>query len=412
LRFPFLAIASLLALSGCHLKTDPPGEAPANVTVQEGDGLVLLTWDMLPDLTYWIFFQPGSDVTAAAPGSIAIRRAVSPRAVGPLQNDTQYAFVMNATHDDSAAGPSSPVVLAKPRRAGKDWAFGAALGSPSPNLKAIAFNGSTFVAVGDGATVFAGAYNYASTSPPGVSAWQPATSLPPTLTENLTAVTTSGGFLALGTNGFLMNSPDGLTWAPTAPIPSTGMNGVAIGVVSGFTVFVAVGNGGSIFISGDLLKWIPAKSNTANDLFGVSFINGIFVATGAAGTLLTSPDASTWTPQTSNAPSTSALRSVAFGPTASGFRYVAVGDAGTIVTSGDVVKWDPVTPPPLAQNLNSVVFGSRFVAVGQGGKIAYSDDGLSWSLASAAGSDDLASVIFAPAMYVTVGAAGANAVSK
>ena len=407
MRFLLLALAFLLAISGCQ-KTDPPGEAPSNVTAEPGDGLVLLKWDTLPDLTYWIFFQAGNDVTAAAPGAIAIRRAEPPRVIGNLLNGTQYAFVMNATHNDSAAGPSSPVVLATPRRAGVDWAFGTALGTPPRNLKAIAFNGSTFVAVGDAAAVFAGAYNYASTSPPGVSVWQPATSLPAGLTEDLTALTVSGGFfLALGTNGSLMSSADGLTWVSNAPIPSPGMNGIAVG-----TRFVAVGNGGSIFWTDNLAAWNRATSNTASDLFGVSFVNGGFVATGAGGTLLTSPDGINWTAQVSNVPNTIALRSTAFGLTPSGFLYVAVGDAGTIVTSADGgITWVPVTPP-LAQNLSSVVFGSRFVAVGQGGKILYSDDGLSWSPASAAGTDDLASVVFAPSMYFAVGANGANAVSK
>lgn len=412
MRFLLLALVSLLALSGCHGKTDPPGEAPTGVTAEPGDGLVLLKWDTLPDLTYWIFFQPGNDVTAAQPGAIAMRNVVSPRVVGNLLNGAQYAFVMNATHADSAAGPSSPVVFATPRRAGADWASGAALGNPSRNLNGIAFNGSRFVAVGDAATIFAGSYSYASTSPPGVAAWEPAISVP--TAANLSAVVASGGFLALGTDGSTMDSPDGLTWTSRSTIPAAGMNAIALGGVSGLTTFVAVGNGGAIFRSNDPVNgtWTPVVSNTVNHLFGVSFLNGGFVATGAGGTLLTSPDGINWTPQVSNVPNTIALRSAAFGLTPSGFLHVAVGDAGTIVTSADGgITWVPVAPAPLAQNLNSVVFGSRFVAVGQGGKVVYSDDGLSWPTTSA-GSDDLASVVFSPAMYVAVGGLGANAAAK
>jgi photosystem II stability/assembly factor-like uncharacterized protein len=145
-------------------------------------------------------------------------------------------------------------------------------------------------------------------------------------------------------------------------------------------------------------------------LYSVAYLNGRFVATGAAGTLLTSPDGSTWTSRNSNTPN--ALLGVAFRLSA-GVRYVAVGDAGTIVTSSDddAGTWSPPIAPVTAQNLRSVAHGSRFVAVGQGGAVVFSDDGANWTTASA-GSADLAQIVVAPAMYMAVGAAGANVVSK
>jgi photosystem II stability/assembly factor-like uncharacterized protein len=90
---------------------------------------------------------------------------------------------------------------------------------------------------------------------------------------------------------------------------------------------------------------------------------------------------------------------------------VVVGDAGTILTSTDGTNWS-LTTLPSSQNLRSIAFGSRFVTVGQGGAAAFSDDGTTWQLSSVAGSPDLSAVIFAPAMYVAVGALGANAFSK
>jgi hypothetical protein len=153
-----------------------------------------------------------------------------------------------------------------------------------------------------------------------------------------------------------------------------------------------------------------------NDLYSVSFPNGTFVATGANGTLLTSPDAVTWTAQSSN--TLTALRGTTYGTgSAAGAsaHYVVVGDLGTIVTSTDGTSWS-LTPPPLTQNLRAVRFGTRFVAVGQAGVVAYSDDAINWSLSSVPASvpppPDLAAVIFTPAMYLAVGASGANAVSK
>src|SRR5690348_3607513 len=155
MRFPVLAAAALVALAGCHLRADPPTEAPDISSTVAGDGVAVLTWNDDPDLTYWIFYQTGDSVVAASPSATAIRSAVSPRLVTGLANGTRYAFVMNATREDSPAGPSSPVFTATPRLAGANWVSGAALGAPQ-NLNAIAFNGTRFVVVGNATTIFAG----------------------------------------------------------------------------------------------------------------------------------------------------------------------------------------------------------------------------------------------------------------
>src|SRR2546428_5803551 len=135
-RIRVLTTASLLALAGCHLHSDPPGEAPSGVMVTPGEGLVTVNWNRDPELTYWIFYQPGSSVTPAAPGVPLIFDAVPPTVVAGLANETQYAFVLNATREDSKAGPSSPVMLQTPRLAGPKWVSGTALGT---NLNGIAF---------------------------------------------------------------------------------------------------------------------------------------------------------------------------------------------------------------------------------------------------------------------------------
>jgi len=195
------------------------------------------------------------------------------------------------------------------------------------------------------------------------------------------------------------------------------MNSLAFRLVSNVTAtYVAVGDGGKIFTSTDLTAWTPAASNTTSVLYNVSFPKDTFVATGAGGTLLTSPDGSAWTVQTSNV--STALRGAAFGTgsAAAGASYVVVGDAGTILTSPDGMTWSLATlSSPL--NLQSVTFGSRFVAVGkesvpgQGSMVVYSDDTINWPQAPS-NSGDLAAIIPTPAMYVAVGASGANAVSK
>jgi hypothetical protein len=421
-----IALVSLVALAGCHRQAAAPGDAPSNLKVDPGDGQVTVTWDQQPGLTYWIFFQVGSAVTAAAPGVPLLFDVQSPRVVFPLVNGTQYAFVMNATHEDSRAGPSSAVVVQVPRLSGglsdgiSSWTSGLSLGPQ--DLNGVAYNPTLnrLVAVGNAGTIFAGDFNYTSTDPPGVTAWTPPTSIPAGFVGDLSAVMFSGSqFIALGTDGSILTSADGNTWIlSTHPVPSGGtagprMNSIAFGIVSNATIYVAVGDGGNIFTSPDLVTWTAAASPTVN-LYNVSFPNGIFVATGASGTLLTSTDASTWTPQISNTPK--ALRGTTYGTgSAAGAsaQYVVVGDSGTIVTSPDGTTWSVITPaPPLTQDLRAIRFGTRFVAVGQGGPVAYSDDAIKWLPTSSDSTADLAAVIFTPGMYLAVGASGANAVSK
>src|SRR5258708_18729545 len=230
-RFRVLTTASLLALAGCHLHSDPPGEAPSGVMVTPGEGLVTVNWNRDPELTYWIFYQPGSSVVPAAPGVPLIFDAVPPRVVAGLVNETPYAFIMNATRDDSKAGPSSPVIVKTPRLAGAEWVSStAAVGGTSQNLNGIAFNGSRLVVVGNLGTIFAGDYNYTSTNPLGVTAWMPTTSLPVgfSATTNLSAVIFSCQFVALGIDGSILTSTDHLTWIhATGPIPSASMDGIA-----------------------------------------------------------------------------------------------------------------------------------------------------------------------------------------
>jgi len=416
--FRVIALASFLALTGCHRQASAPGDAPGNFTVESGDGQVTVSWDQQPGLTYWIFFQLGATVTAASPAAPLIFDAQSPRVVFPLANGQQYAFVMNATNHDSRAGPSTPVMTQTPRLAGASWTSGLPLGAQ--DLNGAAYNPvlNRIVAVGNAGTIFAGDYNYTSASPPGVTAWTQAT-IPAGFVSDLGAVTFQGSqFIALGTDGSLLTSPDGNTWTAAASVPSGGaggtrMNSIAFGLVSDAVVYVAVGNGGKIFTSANLMTWTPvAASGTTNHLYNVSSPNGLFVATGANGTLLTSADAITWTLPNSIPSTPNALLGATYGGTGSaGAYYVVVGDAGTILTSTDGATWS-LTPPPLPQDLRAIRFGTRFVAVGQGGIVAYSDDAINWATTSSGSASDLAAVIFTPAMYLAVGASGANAVSR
>src|SRR5450759_146977 len=103
--------------------------------------------------------------------------------------------------------------------------------------------------------------------------------------QNLPAAT----FVAVGANGTLVTSPDGVTWTPQNSISSTSLNAVTYG-----HQFVAVGDGGNIFTSIDGLAWLPAQNSTSSlpNLFAVmpaTYVGGqyagqyVYSAVGANG---------------------------------------------------------------------------------------------------------------------------------
>lgn len=464
MRLPILIAASLLALAGCAQRSDPPDQAPTGVTATPGDGVILMSWDQLPGLTYWIFYSQGGSVSIGQSGTFAVKDSMSPRAVTGLLNGTQYWLLMNATNNGSAAGPNSLTVTQTPRLAGDNWIQGAVQGAQ--NLNALAFNGAgRYVTVGDGTTIFSGDFNYGHTDPVGVTEWftptwfppnLPSTTVPPFITD-FRAVIWNGTFIALGSNGNVATSGDGVNWTPQHVVfPGvTGLNALAFGN----STFFAVGDGGQMYRTTDLTQpWTPdTTANTTNDLTSIAVLNGFFVITGSNGTLLLSTDAGTdtahWTQQVTGLPSGTTLRSAAFMPNAFGVQnpqgtlkaisYVAVGDGGAIVTAtidqvqrdpnnGSLVlaeNWTPVLLPG-AQNLRSVAVGGatglRFLAIGQGGAVVFGDsvindangaptvpvNPIQWSVPSQQPpTGDFSSVHFFTGQYLTVGAAGANAVS-
>lgn len=431
MRLSLLIVASLFAIAGCTTKSNPPSEAPTGVTAAAGDGVVLMSWDMLPDLIYWIFYSPGTSVAPGEVGSIAIKNAASPRAVTGLLNGTQYAFVMNATQKDSAAGPNSLVVPATPRLAGDSWLKGALQGPE--NLNALAFSGARYVAVGDGTTIFAGDFNYGHTNPVGVTVWMPPNPFPPGfLADDFKAVIFNGAYVVLGANGAVTTSFDGVNWTVQAAIPgASGLNGIAFGVIQGNSTYIAVGNGGQIYTTGDLTHWtLDTSAGTTADLTSIAVLNQGFFVTGSNGTLLQNPGDGTGWHSVLTGGVTSTLRAAAFMPSAplmpGSIRYVAVGDGGTILTSTDdtvATAWTPVSPAPLTQNLLGVTVGgatgTRFLAVGQGGAVVFGDSVISnlpvvniqWTTASQPPVGDFSSVHFFTGQYLAVGAAGVNAVS-
>jgi len=205
-------------------------------------------------------------------------------------------------------------------------------------------------------------------------------------------ITPQNGFTGT-VNLSLVGPPSGVTLSPTS-VNVTGSgpvtqnltlsvdSGVAPGIYSlqvqatsgGLTktanlslvVVSAPGDGGG---GGAGTTWTSRTSGTSNDLYGVTYGNGLFMAVGRNGTILTSPDGRSWTARASG--TSNQLEGVTYG---NGL-FVAVGPNGTILTSPDGVNWT-ARASGTSNWIEGVTYGNNtFVAVGEGGTILTSRTG-------------------------------------
>jgi hypothetical protein len=220
----------------------------------------------------------------------------------------------------------------------------------------------------------------------------------------------NGNFVALGkrietppASGFVLTSPDGITWEERAInfIPPEDL--YASVFTYGVGQFLLLGHDLSgtpvISASPDGLIWNDQIVGPFGslDVRAMIFDGSQFVAAGGQGNLAISTDASHWTIE--NSAFQLNLRAVAYGDG----RYVAVGNGGQIRTSSDGASWRQ-QHNQIAANLHALVRGpDKWVAVGKGGVILNSSDGLSWTQAGDGITVDLFDVIYANGIYVAVG---------
>jgi photosystem II stability/assembly factor-like uncharacterized protein len=435
--FAFIMVAMLaMSLAGCFGSGASSAPQPTNVAVAAKDSRVVVTWDSIPGVTYWIFTAVGAGVTPLNCSSMSAcgttLYATSPQTVSslpgtygtfgtvPLTNGVQYSFTVNGRINGGPGGPGSPAIEATPRLAGNTWntglnagttdlrgvAYGAgwfvaaglggssyysldgnvwnALSNSNPaDFYSVAFNGAVFLGVGAGG-------NMMSLSP-GQTSWTQQTS--PTFNTLYAIANGNALVVAVGASGTIITSPNGAIWTTDSSPTGYSLYGVAYGVAKGTTgTYVAVGAAGTLLYSTDGVTWSRAANSPLPtiDLKGVtyggldSFGYGVFVAVGKSGTVLTSEDGVTWTQQTSTTiPNTSNLTSVTY---TTYRRFMAVGEDGNIyyseyysnptaLTGNGGTIWTQVTPPVATSSINAITTGALYdySAVGAGGLNLYAD---------------------------------------
>jgi len=147
------------------------------------------------------------------------------------------------------------------------------------NFKAICYGNGQFVAVGIGDSLYGNApsqyaFGVTATSVDGITWTTQNTSIKNSILQSV--VYYYKQFVAVGTRGSILTSPDAKTWTQQNSGTLIGLNSIT----AGNGKFVAVGYQGVILSSSDGMVWIPENSNTTGALMSIACSDGVFVAVG------------------------------------------------------------------------------------------------------------------------------------
>jgi sugar lactone lactonase YvrE len=273
-----------------------------------------------------------------------------------------------------------------------------AVGLPTgTQYTSVAFDGSSYMAAGSDGSLLVST---------GGTSWAASASAPGRL-NSLIYAGAPYGFLGVGDNGVILSAA-GPSYAPL--LQTSGSSSLLTGIAVGNGRMVAIGFSGSALSSAFAVPaWAPGVTGVTANLNAVAFGKGTFVAVGLGGTVITSADGLLWTQKTLGAATD--LYSVACGPAG----FVAIGNngsTGAIFTSPDGTTWTS-QPSSTTNTLIRVIFADgTFVAAGAPGVIIFSTDGgFTWGAASTSTGSTLEGVTFGTNSFTAVGSNGVVAQS-
>lgn len=247
------------------------------------------------------------------------------------------------------------------------------------------------------------------------TSWNSATT---TTTQDIRGMAYGTKIVAVGAGGAITTSADVLTWANAASPTTANLNGAAYwatsdGISVTTTNFLAVGDAGTVLLSTDAATWTAKTSGTTRNLNAVANNGlGLNVAVGDGGTIIHSTDGVTWIAATSVA-STENLYNVRYIAT----QWYALGANGTVLKSSDGLTWAALATGATT-GLRDMAFGSytvtsglttttslSYVLVGDGGQVLTSADATTWTSQNLPGATRLNGVVFG-AQFVAVGDGG------
>lgn len=413
----FMSLVSLLVAScsggGGGDGDLPQGTAPqiSNLTVSpdtifylEGDGATIISAQMDfvdPDLDIakaWIQYYDGSRTSIALP---AIKVAAGTLSGDLTVGNTELGTFTSQVWLEDAAGHTSnrlsvdvSVVVDT-----NTWLDRTPAGVGV--LNGVVWNGTQFVAVGNGGSIV--------TSPDGIS-W---TNRNSGSTQRLNGVSWDGSrFLVAGDGATVLSSPDGADWITLhsgadeiwlQAAVASGNRLVAAGMLSG-------PNTAYVLTSNDGLTWTQAPSvpQSGRSVTGLAWSGQLFVASTMAnafpndGRLLVSQDGLIWNEVLVSPDSPSTLCVIW-----DGSRFVAGGIGGRLFMSPDGTNWTTVYTPSISNYLGIANSGTILMAYGLiSNGVATSDDGASWQTFYIGNDFNGRSLAWGNSRFVAVGSAG------
>jgi hypothetical protein len=250
----------------------------------------------------------------------------------------------------------------------------------------VAYGRDTFVAVGFGQDL---------TSYDGVN-WTPNATSPSS--QGWRRILFNGSrFIAVGEGGSVRYSDNGLAWTAV----STGTSNTLLGVAAGDNLMVAVGLSGTVTTSPDGVVWTSRSAATTQTLWAAAFGRGRFVAAGSDGTVLTSTDGSAWGPVSTPLLASDQPRSVFFDARTG--LFILVGLDGLAMLSDDGLSWRRIDSGTELSLYHVGRMGDRLCATGVGGVVLYSADGVTWAMEVPITHRTLRGSAFASGVSVLVG---------
>jgi hypothetical protein len=235
-----------------------------------------------------------------------------------------------------------------------------------------------------------------------------------------------GKFVALGDNGKMACSTDGVNWTAIQAGSNAGQSqfsntirAVAFGngryVAAGYERRMAFSTNGM-----DWEGWTESKF-AGSGILCLSYGGGRFIAAGDNGKTIWSGDGLRWFSGGDSGFGTNSILGLAHGGNSGSGILVAVGTNGKIAYSVNGAEtWSPAnsvfgSSTDGSSDINAAIYGNnKFVAGGNGGKIAYSANGINWTLVenSSFGSSGILGLSFGGGVFVAVGHNGKMASSS
>jgi hypothetical protein len=218
----------------------------------------------------------------------------------------------------------------------------------------------------------------------------------------------NGTFIAVGRNGAIVSSADGVIWESI----NSGTTKWLKAIMYSNQNFKAVGWDGVYLTSADGRQWNVQVMATVNDYHNdIIFAGGLYIVVGyfndiaPRGNVISSLDGINWNVDTMFA-------GYNYGIAHGANTYIVTGNSGKILSSPDCDIWTKETSGSNS-NLISVCYANNlFVVVGTNGVILSSIDGLNWSTVGAVTPETLYEVRYYQDTWIAVGANGTLLTSK